>query len=298
MSEPAEVAEPAAATVPAVDPEHEPAPVSETAEVAEPAAPAEPADDLKDNAGQGHLDWIHSDKAIQRMEAIIRGDFASHRHDLFLEREEREQCSGFRLSRLHRLSNPGYLGSGGDIDRADIDRAVIAWLIKVLEANLNTAERNLQMIMDKSIVFTYATAVLFPETFIHQQEALGYSREEAEAIFLHDEIEEDEREALRMELKEAAKEKEEQEADEQNKGEEEEEEEEEQEEEEEEVILEVDQFTQQEEEDNQRDGSESVEEHKEEEEEQEEVDEQKEEKEEAILEVDSSSQGEFFSCKL
>ena len=192
--------------------------------------------DLKDKAGQDHLDWIHSEKAIERMEGIMRGDFASHRHDLFLERKEREQCSGFRLSRLHRLSNPGYLGSGGDIDRADIDRAVIAWLIKVLEANLNTAERNLQMIMDKSIVFTYATAVLFPETFIHQQEALGYSREEAEAIFLHDEIEEDEREALRMELKEAAKEKEEQEADEQNKGEEEEEEGEEDEEEDEEIV--------------------------------------------------------------
>ena len=131
----------------------------------------------------------------------MRGDFESHRHDLFLERQEREQCSGFRLSRLHRLSNPGYLGAGGKMDSA-----VIAWLEEVFEANVNTAEEKLQVIVDKSVGFTYATAVLFPETFIHQQEASGYSREEAEALFLQVDIEEDEREALRREIKEAAKE--------------------------------------------------------------------------------------------
>ena len=155
----------------------------------------------KDKAGQGHLDWIHSEEAIERMEEIMRGDFESHRHDLFLERQEREQCSGFRLSRLHSLSNPGYLGAGGKIDSA-----VIAWLEEVFEANVNTAEEKLQVIVDKSVGFTYATAVLFPETFIHQQEALGYSRDEAEALFLQVDIEEDEREALRREIKEAAKE--------------------------------------------------------------------------------------------
>ena len=65
-----------------------------------------------------------------------------------------------------------------------MDSAVIAWLEEVFEANVNTAEEKLQMIVDKSVGFTYATAVLFPETFIHQQEASGYSREEAEALFL------------------------------------------------------------------------------------------------------------------
>ena len=77
-----------------------------------------------------------------------------------------------------------------------------------LEENIQTvAEERLWKIVDKKRVgFTYASTVLFPETFIHQQEALGYSRDEAEALFLQVEIEEDEREALRREIKEAAKE--------------------------------------------------------------------------------------------
>ena len=78
-----------------------------------------------------------------------------------------------------------------------------------LEENIQTvAEERLRKIVDKKRVgFTYASTVLFPETFIHQQEALGNSREEAEAIFLQagEVEEEEERLALKREIKEAAK---------------------------------------------------------------------------------------------
>ena len=89
---------------------------------------------------------------------------------------------------------------------------MIAWLETFLEENIQTvAEERLRKIVDKKRVgFTYASTVLFPETFIHQQEALGNSRDEAEAIFLQAgevevEEEEEERLALRREIKEAAK---------------------------------------------------------------------------------------------
>ena len=104
-----------------------------------------------------------------------------------------------------------YLGKAGG--RAD--SAVIASLESVFEQNIHTAEEQLRQVVDKKACFTYASTVLFPETFIHQQEVMmGKSRAEAEVIFLQvDEVEEEEREALRREIKEAAKRKEEEEKD-------------------------------------------------------------------------------------
>ena len=83
------------------------------------------------------------------------------------------------------------------------DSAVIAWLEALFEKNIHTiADEKLQKVVDKKGVgFTYASTVLFPETFIHQQETMGNSREEAEV----GEVEEEERLALRREIKEAAK---------------------------------------------------------------------------------------------
>ena len=90
---------------------------------------------------------------------------------------------------------------------------MIGWLETVFEENIHTvAEEELQKLAldkNKRVGFTYASTVLFPETFIHQLEALGNSREEAEEIFLEDygeeeEEGEEERLALRREIKEAA----------------------------------------------------------------------------------------------
>ena len=131
---------------------------------------------------------------------------------VFFERQEREDCSGLRLSNLYRLSNPGYLGEAG----GRTDSAVIAWLEAVFEQNINTAvaeEKLREVVVEKKRAsFTYASTVLFPETFIHQLEAMGTSRTEAEVIFLQQgEVEEDERRALKREMKEAAKRQEEEE---------------------------------------------------------------------------------------
>ena len=93
---------------------------------------------------------------------------------------------------------------------------MIAWLEAVFEQNINTAvaeEKLREVVVEKKRAsFTYASTVLFPETFIHQLEAMGTSRTEAEVIFLQQgEVEEDERRALRREMKEAAKRQEEEE---------------------------------------------------------------------------------------
>ena len=89
---------------------------------------------------------------------------------------------------------------------------MIASLESVFEQNIQTAEEQLRQVVDKKACFTYASTVLFPETFIHQQEVVvGKSRAEAEAIFSQAEVEEEEREALRREIKESAKRQEEEE---------------------------------------------------------------------------------------
>ena len=44
------------------------------------------------------------------------GNLKSKRHDLFLVKKEREQCSGRKTSTLYQLSNPGFLGGSGDQD--------------------------------------------------------------------------------------------------------------------------------------------------------------------------------------
>ena len=49
-------------------------------------------DPEKEKGLEGHMDWIQSEEAIQRMEEIMRGEFESSRHNLFLERQERDQC--------------------------------------------------------------------------------------------------------------------------------------------------------------------------------------------------------------
>ena len=54
------------------------------------------------------------------MKKVMRGVVKSRRHDLFLDKREREQCSGSETSRLYQLSNPGFLGGGGEKDTAVI----------------------------------------------------------------------------------------------------------------------------------------------------------------------------------
>ena len=54
--------------------------------------------------------------AIDHMIKVMRGVVKSRRHDLFLDKRERDQCSGSETSRLYQLSNPGFLGGGQEKD--------------------------------------------------------------------------------------------------------------------------------------------------------------------------------------
>ena len=54
--------------------------------------------------------------AVERMKGILCGRIASKRHELFLVKQEREQCNGRKTSTLYLLSNQGFLGGDGDQD--------------------------------------------------------------------------------------------------------------------------------------------------------------------------------------
>ena len=143
--------------------------------------------------------WIDSPMAIDHMTKVMKGVVKSRRHDLFLDKRERDQCSGSETSRLYQLSNPGFLGGGGEKDTV-----VIKHLIdRVFMVNFHLADSKLRD-LGISSAFVYTSCVLFPETFIHQHQVQGKSREEAEQAFMEVAVDVEERKGLNQEIKEAA----------------------------------------------------------------------------------------------
>ena len=113
-------------------------------------------------------EWIGSSMATSHMVRVMAARTRSRRHLLFLDRRERERCSGAGPSRLYQLSNPGFLGGGGETDTAVIKHLTE----RVFLPNLEAADPELREIYarDDKCGFVYATCVLFPETFIHQHQ--------------------------------------------------------------------------------------------------------------------------------
>ena len=54
--------------------------------------------------------------AVSHLRKVMEGTFWSKRHNLFLDKKERETCSANDTSRLHQLSNPSFLGGYGKKD--------------------------------------------------------------------------------------------------------------------------------------------------------------------------------------
>ena len=54
--------------------------------------------------------------AVSHLRKVMEGRVRSRRHNLFLNKRERESCSANNTSRLYQLSNPGFLGGYGQKD--------------------------------------------------------------------------------------------------------------------------------------------------------------------------------------
>jgi len=131
------------------------------------------------------------------MKNVMKGKKKSRRHELFLDKRERERCNGSETSRLYQLSNPGYLGGGGEKDTIVIKQLIETVFIKYFDQ----ADSKLQKLGQK-IAFVYTSCVLFPETFIHQLEMSGKNREEAELSFMEVAVDLEERQGLNQEIQE------------------------------------------------------------------------------------------------
>lgn len=116
-----------------------------------------------------HFSCFSSPEAVKRMKDVMKGKRKSRRHELFLDKRERERCNGSETSRLYQLSNPGYLGGGGEKDTIVIKQLIETVFIKYFDQ----ADFKLQQLGQK-IAFVYTSCVLFPETFIHQLEVNQY----------------------------------------------------------------------------------------------------------------------------
>ena len=103
--------------------------------------------------------------AIDHMIKVMRGVVKSRRHDLFLDKRESDKCSGNETSRLYQLSNPGFLGGGGEKDTLVIKQLND----RVFMMNFHQADAKLKE-LGISSAFVYTSCVLFPETFIHQHQ--------------------------------------------------------------------------------------------------------------------------------
>ena len=139
-------------------------------------------------------EWISNPNAVDHMERVMKGTCKSRRHTLFLDRRERLRCSGSDTSRLYQLSNPGFLGGGGEVDIA-----VIKQLDKEFLERLPKAQKVLSMVYSNNnqMAFVYASYVLFPETFIHQHQLQGKSREEAAVAFMEVAVDAEEKKVSR-----------------------------------------------------------------------------------------------------
>ena len=67
------------------------------------------------------------------MKKVMMGTIKSRRHNLFLNRRERERCSGSETSLLYQLSNPGFLGGNGVKDTIVINQLKKEVFIKYFE---------------------------------------------------------------------------------------------------------------------------------------------------------------------
>ena len=54
--------------------------------------------------------------AVSHLRKVMEGTVKSRRHQLFLNKRERESYSGIQTSLLYQLSNPGFLGGYGKKD--------------------------------------------------------------------------------------------------------------------------------------------------------------------------------------
>ena len=142
--------------------------------------------------------WIASHLAVDYMVKIMKGITISTRHELFMDKRERDLCSGSQTSRLHQLSNPSFLGGDGEKDIR-----VIKYIIDhVFMIYFHESDPRL-MKLGSGSAFVYTSSVLFPETFIHYNMVQGKSRTEAEQKFMQIEIDENERKVLHEEIEEA-----------------------------------------------------------------------------------------------
>ena len=96
----------------------------------------------------------------------MKGQLKSRRHNLFMDRKEREQAGIIRTSKLYVLSNPAFMGNS----TGERDSEIIHYLIDdVFNLHFHESETRLREI-GLNEGFTYATTVLFPEMFLNQHQ--------------------------------------------------------------------------------------------------------------------------------
>ena len=142
--------------------------------------------------------WVQLPIVTDHLRKIMSGEIYSERHKLFLDKRQRNECGGNKISKLHRISNPAFLEGDGK------DDIVLRHLMeKVFMKNLPSDTNLMEIGIEEK--FRYTNSVLFPEAFIFKFQVKGLSRIQAENEFLKSPIDEEERKVLSKEIAETSK---------------------------------------------------------------------------------------------
>lgn len=153
---------------------------------------------FKENFSEWFNEWISSKLGVNYLISIMKSETPSTRHKLFFNKKERNGSSATNLSKLHMMSNPGFIDGGGEIDMQVINQLIE----KVFNKHFFKADPRL-IRLGIDVGFLYTSCVLFPETCILHQQTVGKSRKEAEKYFLKIKLEDDERLTLKKQIQEA-----------------------------------------------------------------------------------------------
>ena len=115
---------------------------------------------------------------MDRMKNVMMGNTKSHRHNLFLDKRELEQCNLLDLlfgrnmnSRLQQLNNPNFLGDENKWYTVvgKLNETVFLKFFSQADPKL----KEVLILQDMDIMsMMYSIFVLFPETCIHRLEVI------------------------------------------------------------------------------------------------------------------------------
>ena len=146
------------------------------------------------------MDFLNMELVQEQLKSFMSERIYSKRHQMFSLDDERQNCNGKELSRLHRSSNPAYLT---DMTGKICDVKAIEYLKEnVVQKHKDLLSPSVRKRMNKEMEQDYVSLVLLPEALIYHLELTGMNRDDADKRFTDVHISDEEKLQLAKEIEE------------------------------------------------------------------------------------------------